>query len=50
MREKVKKALRETVQDLIDTGVQTSFPVKELKQFGVRVKPGIIERENNEKK
>lgn len=50
MRKEIKKALRETVQDLIDTGVQTSFPVKELKQYGVRIEPGINERENNKKK
>jgi len=35
MREKIKKAIGDTVQDLILSNVKTSFTEKELKEFGV---------------
>ncbi len=35
MRKKLKKALKDTVQDLINSGVQTSFTGKELKTLGI---------------
>jgi putative transcriptional regulator len=35
MRKKINEALRDTLQDLIDTGVKTSFTEKELKSLGV---------------
>ena len=35
MRNNVKNALEETLQDLIDSGVKTSFTEKELKKIGV---------------
>ncbi len=35
MREKIKKAIGDTVQDLILSNVKTSFTEKELKELGV---------------
>ncbi|HRX49313.1 MAG TPA: hypothetical protein P5120_17465 [Spirochaetota bacterium] len=35
MGKKLTKALRESIQDLIDSGVKTSFTDKELKQIEV---------------
>ncbi|GEM_PF-3679984 len=35
MEKELTKALRESIQDLIDSGVKTSFTDKELKQIGV---------------
>jgi putative transcriptional regulator len=38
MRKELKNAIRESVQDLIDSGVQTSFTEKELKSLGATFK------------
>lgn len=35
MREKIKKAIGLTVQDLIKNGIETSFTDKELKKLGI---------------
>lgn len=35
MRKKLKEAIQQTVQDLTDSGVQTSFTGKELKKLGI---------------
>ena len=35
MRKSIKNAIGETIQDLVNSGVKTSFTEKELKQFGV---------------
>lgn len=35
MRESIKNAIGDTVQDLILSGVKTSFSIKELKELGV---------------
>ena len=35
MRNNVKNALKETLQDLVSSGVKTSFSEKELKKIGV---------------
>ncbi len=37
----ITKVLRESIQDLVDSGVRTSFTDKELKQIGV-----ILREEN----
>ncbi len=37
MREKVKHAIGDTVQDLINHGFQTSFTGKELNELGVKI-------------
>ncbi len=37
MRESMKKALSETVQDLLDAGIRTTFTEKELNELGVNV-------------
>ncbi len=37
MRTSVKKAIGDTVQDLIKRGIKTSFTEKELKEFGVEI-------------
>lgn len=34
MRDSIKTAIGETVQDLIDSGMKTSFTEKELKSLG----------------
>ena len=38
MRKNIKEAIRDTVQDLTDSGVQTSFTEKELKSLDVSFK------------
>ena len=35
MRKNMKKALRETLQDLVDSGVKTTFTKKRMKELGV---------------
>lgn len=35
MRESIKEAIGDTVQDLIQSGIKTSFTEKELKELGV---------------
>jgi putative transcriptional regulator len=35
MRESIKKAIGETLQGLVNSGIKTSFTEKELKKFGV---------------
>jgi putative transcriptional regulator len=35
MRKELKEAVRDTVQDMLDSGIQTSFTEKELKILGV---------------
>ena len=35
MRESIKNAIGETVQDLLNSGVKTSFTEKELKNLGI---------------
>ena len=35
MRKELKEAVRDTVQDMLDSGIQTSFTEKELKKPGV---------------
>jgi putative transcriptional regulator len=35
MRESIKKAIGDTVQDLIASGTKTSFTEKELNEFGI---------------
>ena len=35
MRKELKEAVRDTVQDMLDSGIQTSFTEKELKKLGV---------------
>ena len=37
MRDSIKKAIGETVQDLIDSGLTTSFTEKELNSLGVTI-------------
>jgi putative transcriptional regulator len=37
MREEIKKAIGETVEDLIASGIKTSFSEKELKELGVKI-------------
>ena len=37
MRESIKNAIAETVQDLIDSGIKTSFTEKELNKLGVEI-------------
>jgi len=37
MRNNIKKAIGNTVQDLINNGIKTSFSVKELKELGVKI-------------
>ena len=37
MRNNIKKAIGNTVQDLINSGIKTSFSVKELKELGVKI-------------
>ena len=37
MRESIKKAVGETVQDLVNSGLKTSFTMKELKSLGVTI-------------
>ena len=37
MRESIKKAIGETVQDLVNSGLKTSFTMKELKSLGVTI-------------
>ena len=37
MREEVKKAIGDTVQDLILSNVKTSFTEKELKELGIKI-------------
>ena len=37
MRESIKNAIGETVKDLINSGIKTSFTEKELKQFGINI-------------
>ena len=49
MRKQLKEAIKETLQDLMDSGVKTSFTVKELKKLGVTfsdvsITPGKIKK------
>jgi putative transcriptional regulator len=49
MRKQLKEAIKETVQDLMDSGVKTSFTEKELKKLGVifhdiSITPGKIKK------
>lgn len=37
MRDSIKKAIGDTVQDLINTGIKTSFTEKELNSLGVTI-------------
>jgi len=37
MRESVKKAIGETVQDLMNSGIKTSFTEKELNSLGIKI-------------
>jgi len=37
MRESIKKAIGETVQDLVNSGLKTSFTMKELNSLGVTI-------------
>ena len=37
MRSNIKRAIGNTVQDLINNGIKTSFSVKELKELGVKI-------------
>ena len=37
MRNNIKKAIGNTVQDLINNGIKTSFSVKELKELSVKI-------------
>ncbi len=37
MRDSIKKSIRETVQDLMDSGIKTSFTSKELNSLGVNI-------------
>ena len=37
MRDSIKKSISETVQDLIDSGVKTSFTTRELNSLGVNI-------------
>jgi len=39
MKRSVKNAISETVQGLVDLGIQISFTEKELKTLGVKIKP-----------
>ncbi|HRX49666.1 MAG TPA: hypothetical protein P5120_19230 [Spirochaetota bacterium] len=46
MNKELTKALRESIQDLVDSGISTSFTDKEMKQIGVILR----EDKNNDKK
>lgn len=35
MRKRLKESIQQTLQDLTDSGVQTSFTVKEMKKLGI---------------
>ena len=37
MRKSIKKAIGETVQDLVNSGLKTSFTMKELQSLGVTI-------------
>jgi len=37
MRESIKEAIGDTIQDLIKSGIKTSFTEKELKEFGIEI-------------
>ncbi len=37
MRDSIKNAIGDTVQDLINSGIETSFTEKELKEFGIKI-------------
>ena len=37
MRESIKKSIGETVQDLMNSGIKTSFTKKELDSLGVKI-------------
>jgi putative transcriptional regulator len=37
MRDSLKNAIGDTVQDLINSGIKTSFTEKELKEFGIKI-------------
>ncbi len=37
MRETIRKSIGETVQDLINSGIKTSFTKKELNSLGVKI-------------
>jgi putative transcriptional regulator len=37
MRQSIKKAIGNTVKDLMSSGIQTSFTEKELKELGVEI-------------
>lgn len=42
MRAKIKKAIALSVQDLIDTGLETSFTERELRELGVNIPDVLI--------
>ncbi len=37
MRESIKEAIGETVQNLMDAGIKTSFTERELRSLGVKI-------------
>ncbi len=37
MRDSMKKAIGETVQELVNSGIKTSFTKKELDSFGIKI-------------
>lgn len=37
MRESIKEAIGDTIQDLMKSGIKTSFTEKELKEFGIEI-------------
>jgi hypothetical protein len=46
LKKEITTALKQSIQDLVDSGVRTSFTDKELKQIGVILR----EDKNNDKK
>ena len=37
MRDSIKSAIGETVKDLVNSGIKTSFTERELREFGVKI-------------